>query len=346
VPAVAVAAIDVNPSVFVGGVNARGDVTLSGPAPVGGTVVTLTSSDPAATVAGSTTIGEGASSGQFGVSTRAVTTETIVTISGSAGGETRSKGIRIIPAGSGLALLTPQSPFVGWGQSISLMAHSSEPAPSAGLLVTLTADGSALTVPSTLTIPGGQTTASVNVTARTNVETTVTVTGSVGGSTRSAAIQLLPVFIRIDSTSGDLVAQGRSYRIEPGPFVFGGDLQYNDLVEVSANSTSTNWWSVGMAPPAGQPLVPGVYRDARRIPPIGSMLPTLRIAGEGRGCNQSTGEFEVLEAVFGPSVGGRFRTLERFRATFKQTCDGSTGSLTGEIRLATIPNGCRVTRNC
>jgi hypothetical protein len=196
------------------------------------------------------------------VSTRAVTTETIVIISGSAGGETRSKGIRVMPAASGLAHLTPQSPFVGWGQTISLTAHSSDPAPSAGLVVTLTADGSALTVPSALTIPGGQTAASVNVTARTNVETTVTVTGSVGGSMRSAPIQLLPVFIRIDSTSGDPVAQGRSYRIEPGLFVFGGDLQYNDLMEASANgSTSTNWWSVGMAPPAAHRL----YRESTEM---------------------------------------------------------------------------------
>jgi len=209
---------------------------LAAAAPAGGSVVTLTSSDPTATVPGSITIAEGTSTGQFTVTTRAVSTETIVTVSGSAGGETRSKGIRLTPATSGLALLMPRSPYIGWGQTISITAQSNGPAPSGGVLVTLTADGSALTVPGSLTIPGGQTTGSVNVTARTNIETTVRVTGSAGGDTRSASIQLLPVFIRIDSAPDDYVGQGRSYRVEPGTFVFGADLQYYDLAQINANA--------------------------------------------------------------------------------------------------------------
>ena len=344
---VTVAAIDVNPSIFVGGSNARGDIDLSAAAPAGGAVVTLASSDAAATVPASTTVPEGSSSGQFAMTTRAVTADTVVTISGTAGGETRAKSIRLTPAAvaTGLASLTSSSPYIGWGQTIPLTAQLSAPAPAGGLSIMLSASGSALNIPTLLTIPGGQATGSVNMTAR-NVEATVTVTGSGGGSTRSVPLQVVPVFIRIDSTGDDPVGQGRSYRIEPGTFVFGGDLQFNNVLELSAQASPNNWWSVGMAPPSGRPLVPGVYKDARRIPPIGSSLPTLRIAGEGRGCNQSTGEFEVLEAVYGPGFGGIVGSVEKFRATFKQTCEGFTGSLSGEIRLATIPYYCKISRNC
>lgn len=97
----------------------------------------------------------------------------------------------------------------------------------------------------------------------------------------------------------------------------------------------------------GRTLVPGVYRNARRSPSIGSNLPTLQVSGNGRGCNDATGEFEVLEAAYGPGFGGISGTIQRFRATFKQTCTEAPGTqLTGEIRVATIVVTCKFTKNC
>ena len=74
----------------------QGSLELSGPAPAEGAVVTLASSDTAAAaVDASLTVPSGASTARFPVATRTVATETLVTISASAGGQTKAKTIRL-----------------------------------------------------------------------------------------------------------------------------------------------------------------------------------------------------------------------------------------------------------
>jgi len=58
----------------------------------------------------------------------------------------------------------------------------------------------------------------------------------------------------------------------------------------------------------------------------------LDVYGEGRGCNQLTGRFEVQEALFGPSG-----EIWAFAATFEQHCEGADAALFGEIRVANPP---------
>lgn len=170
------------------------------------------------------------------------------------------------------------------------------------------------------------------------------------GPTSPSATPAASSFFLFTSTPGDGVGQGRTIRVEPGRWVFGGEMwQDNNRLQVSASnpSNASDWWSVTMAAPAGERLRPGVYRDARRIPPIGSTNPLLAVAGEGRACNLSTGEFEVLEAVYGPGFGGYSGSIERFRATFRQACEESpSGQMTGEISLVTVQFFCKVSGNC
>lgn len=160
----------------------------------------------------------------------------------------------------------------------------------------------------------------------------------------------LSTFIRFTSTPGDVVGRGRTILAEPGPFVFGGEMwSANNRLQVSANNPSNagDFWRVIIAAPSGRTLVPGVYKDTRRIPPIGSANPTLDFAGDGRSCNLGTGEFEVLEAVYGPGFGGYSGSIERFRATFTQSCQESPADrITGEISLSGIQFGCKVSNNC
>ena len=102
-----------------------------------------------------------------------------------------------------------------------------------------------------------------------------------------------------------------------------------------------------MGAPRGQRLVPGVYTGAKRLPAIGSAEPRLSLSGEGRSCNASTGQFEVLEAIFGPPQGGGASgTIERFHARFTQQCDGAPAGLTGEVFLVSLPRVCRITGGC
>jgi hypothetical protein len=169
---------------------------------------------------------------------------------------------------------------------------------------------------------------------------------------------LQTTFLTFTSSPGDWVGQGQTRRIESGPNAeFGGDVwaDFNNLADNNYLSLSietagpgARYWSLSMKAPRGQVLVPGVYRNAKRVPAIGSTDPQLDLSGEGRSCNNSTGEFEVLEAVYGPKPpgSGTTGTIERFHARFTQVCDGSSTGLTGEVFLVSIQRGCRMSGNC
>lgn len=81
-PLPALTALTLNPASVRGGWTSTGTVTLSGPAPAGGAVITLSSSNTnVATVPASITVPAGATSATFTVSTRRVSASTSVVIS-------------------------------------------------------------------------------------------------------------------------------------------------------------------------------------------------------------------------------------------------------------------------
>ena len=85
-------------SVFVSGSqNTRGTVTLNAAAGSSGQVVTLSSSSSAAVVPSSVTVAAGATSATFTITTSQVGSSTQLTITGSAGGETRTVLMRLEP---------------------------------------------------------------------------------------------------------------------------------------------------------------------------------------------------------------------------------------------------------
>jgi hypothetical protein len=80
-------AVSVSPSSIVGGNSAQGTITLTGGAPSGGAVVTLSSANTAVvSVPASVTVAAGASSATFSVNTSGVTANTSVTITATYGG--------------------------------------------------------------------------------------------------------------------------------------------------------------------------------------------------------------------------------------------------------------------
>ncbi len=96
----ALSALSVSPASVTGGSAAQGTVTLTAAAPVGGFPVTLSSSNPAtASVPGSVSVAQGATSAGFTVTTSAVTASTPVTITASAGSATRSATLTVTPPG-------------------------------------------------------------------------------------------------------------------------------------------------------------------------------------------------------------------------------------------------------
>jgi len=96
VPA-ALSSLALNPASVSGGSSSSGTVTLSGPAPTGGAVVSLSSNASAATVPASVTVASGATAANFQVTTSAVSTSTPVNISASYAGTTKTASLTLTP---------------------------------------------------------------------------------------------------------------------------------------------------------------------------------------------------------------------------------------------------------
>jgi hypothetical protein len=93
--------LSLNPTTVVGGNSSTGTVTLSAAAPSGGTVVSLVSSDTSvATVPASVTVPAGATSANFTITTAAVTTDKIVTLTAITNNTGRTADL-IVTAASG-----------------------------------------------------------------------------------------------------------------------------------------------------------------------------------------------------------------------------------------------------
>jgi uncharacterized protein with beta-barrel porin domain len=100
VTAADLASISVSPSTVQGSSRTvvTGTATLSGPAPIGGEVISLTSSNTgAATVLASVTIPAGTTRANFTVTHKKVTASTTVTITGKLGTTTRTGTLTVTP---------------------------------------------------------------------------------------------------------------------------------------------------------------------------------------------------------------------------------------------------------
>lgn len=107
-------AVNLNPATLEGGNTSQGQLLLTASAPVGGAVVTLTSSNTAvATVPASVTVPAGSNVGTFTVTTRAVNASTTVTINGTYKRSTKSATLTVTQATAPPAAPTLVSPSSG-----------------------------------------------------------------------------------------------------------------------------------------------------------------------------------------------------------------------------------------
>lgn len=190
--------VSLNPSTVVGGNSVTGTVTLTAAAPAGGFVVNLNSSaSTVASVPSSVTVPAGATSANFTVSTRAVTSSTNVTITASANNITRTATLTVNPASSSVTLesLTINPTFVLGGGSATGTVTLSAPAPAGGVVVQLrSSNSSRASVPSTVTVPAGARSANFTIRTTSNFGafiTTVTITGTYNSVSRSAQLTIL-----------------------------------------------------------------------------------------------------------------------------------------------------------
>jgi hypothetical protein len=133
--AVNVSTLVLNPSTVAAGNPSTGTVTLVSAAPAGGQVVTLSSNNPSkASVPASITVPSGATTANFNISTSAVTANTNVVITATAG-VNKTATLIVQPLLANLAL--NQTSVIGSLGATGIVTLNG-PAPAGGAAITLT----------------------------------------------------------------------------------------------------------------------------------------------------------------------------------------------------------------
>lgn len=160
------------------------------------------------------------------------------------------------------------------------------------------------------------------------------------GNSASAQITLtaLPdadTFIALDSETGDYIGGGvvHQYIPEAGTISSTSNLQSPDVISVRFNDDDDRW-SMEIAAPNGEALAVQSYLNAERYPFQMIEAPGFSFTGNGRGCNRSYSDFEILELEY-DEAGDLFRLA----VDFVQHCESPTApALKGMVRFNSALN--------
>ncbi|MCI0535199.1 MAG: hypothetical protein L0Z50_08220 [Verrucomicrobiales bacterium] len=187
-----VLALAVRPRAVIGGDSTRGMVGLVMPAPAGGGVVSLSTSDPSlAQVPPSVSIAAGNSANSFDITTSRVFLQSSVRIDATAGGVTKSFWMDLGSDPNAPPLLqsvTVSPTSVAGGGTVTGTVFLSQPAPTGGITVTLATSSSVATAPGIVNVPGGQTSANFTVTTSPVSSSTQVIVTAFYDTTRSATL--------------------------------------------------------------------------------------------------------------------------------------------------------------
>jgi len=189
----ALSSVTVAPSTVTGGTSATGTVALTPAAPSGGAAVTLSTDNGAVSVPPSVTVGAGAASAAFNLSTSVVSSTIVVHVSASYGGVVKSTALMVTPPpAAALASLTLEPAAVSGGATSVGTVTLTAPAPSGGAAVSLTSGNpSAATVPPGVTVAAGKAAATFTVsTAKGTRNTSSVVSATYLGVTKSATLSI------------------------------------------------------------------------------------------------------------------------------------------------------------
>ena len=133
-------------------------------------------------------------------------------------------------------------------------------------------------------------------------------------------------FVSMSSEDGDWIGGGQTRLYTPalGSVTVTGT---DELITVSVvgGTLGDDYW-IQMAPPSGEHLKIKAYGGARGFPPLTFGHPGLSVWGDGRGCNQATGRFDIRDIAF-----DQRGMVIRLRALFEHHCEGDVPALFGEV---------------
>jgi Beta-propeller repeat len=185
-----------NPSTVVGGNGSSGTVVLSTPAPEGGALIALSSSNSAVASVPPTVLAPAISfTATFAIATTPVAANTTVTITAAYNGTTRTATLTVTPTAPdppapSLQSLTLNPSIVVGGSTSQGTITLSGGAPASGAAVSLSSTNAAVAgVPGSVVVNPGATTATFTVsTAGVSASTPVTIGATYGGTTRTAGL--------------------------------------------------------------------------------------------------------------------------------------------------------------
>ena len=149
--------------------------------------------------------------------------------------------------------------------------------------------------------------------------------------------------LSMTSDTGDYIGAGQNYYYAPGVgtyFPTASDQTGDgvvDFVQFGFNNLVDNWTIQFATRLTGRNMASGFYDNAMRYPFESGNRPGLTISGNGRGCNQSVGNFTVHVAEF--NYTSTPIQITRFAATFEQHCEGNVPAFYGTIYYNYTPSG-------
>ncbi len=130
----------------------------------------------------------------------------------------------------------------------------------------------------------------------------------------------------IDSEPGDGIGQGQQLVYVPPTSTFSVATFSPGWIFIQVTGADgSDFWSASLKAAGAGTLAVGTYEDAHRLGD--ATYPGLDVAGQGRGCNMSSGRFVIGELE--RDGAGNVTTLA---VSFEQHCEGGPAALFGEIR--------------
>jgi len=203
-----VSGLTLNPTSLLGGQSSTGTVHLSTAAPTGGWLVSLASNNPSLVgVPSSVTVGAGATTATFPISTKPYAENYSATVTASDSQSSETATLSVVD--ESISSLTLSPPSITGGKTTQATVTLSAAAPTGGLSIKIASSSSSATVPASVTVAAGASSATFTVsTTQVETSTSATITCSEGASSKSAALTILPISLQSVLVSPSTVVGG------------------------------------------------------------------------------------------------------------------------------------------
>jgi hypothetical protein len=189
----ALKSLSISPSSITGGAQPTAIAMLSGQAPPGGAIIALSSDSPAVTPPPSVFVNAGSFSVSFSLQTNSVATTTTATVTATWNGADASAPITLLPAVAPTAISLSPTSTVGLGGSSFATVSIATAQPTDTMFQVTSSHPAVASVPNGMMVPAGTTRGGFNIfTSSVSADTTVTISVSGGGVTKSAALLVTP----------------------------------------------------------------------------------------------------------------------------------------------------------